>query len=370
MKEIALVDHRRALGVVIALMIALAASNAISGSGGGGYARGRDAGGSAILQDLQHFREMGSVLYVAAHPDDENTQLITYLARGRDYRTAYLSLTRGDGGQNVLGPEFGEKLGVIRTQELLAARRFDGGRQFFTRAIDFGFSKTPERRLRIWDREQVLADVVRVIRTFRPDVIITRFSPDGGRHAWPSHGVGHPGARGVQARRRSQGVSRAARASLTAWQPKRILHQRPAARRVRSMLDIGGNDPVTGESFGKHCRAQPRHAQDQGFGNFAGGAGRGGDRRPESFTLLGGDPATKDIMDGVDTTWARVPGGAEIGTLSRRGDAQPSIRQIPSASVPALLATCAPALAALPERSARRRRSARSSIGSFQPVSA
>ena len=133
----------------------------------------------AILQELRAFREMGSVLYVAAHPDDENTQLITYLARGRNYRTAYLSLTRGDGGQNVLGPEFGEELGVIRTQELLAARRLDGGRQFFTRAIDFGFSKDDRETLQIWDRQQVLADIVRVIRTFRPDVVITRFSTQG-----------------------------------------------------------------------------------------------------------------------------------------------------------------------------------------------
>ena len=109
----------------------------------------------AALLELRGFREMGSVLYIAAHPDDENTQLITYLARGRGYRTAYLSLTRGDGGQNVIGPEFFEELGVIRTQELLAARRLDGGRQFFTRAIDFGFSKSPARRSRIWDRQQV-----------------------------------------------------------------------------------------------------------------------------------------------------------------------------------------------------------------------
>src|SRR5438046_7027479 len=109
---------------------------------------------------------MGSVLYVAAHPDDENTQLITYLALGRHYRTAYLSGTRGDGGQNVLGPEFGEELGVIRTQELLAARRLDGGRQFFTRAIDFGYSKNPRETLSIWDRQQVLGDIVRIMREF------------------------------------------------------------------------------------------------------------------------------------------------------------------------------------------------------------
>src|SRR6516225_6426454 len=132
---------------------------------------------SAILQELRSFRELGTVLYVAAHPDDENTQLITYFARGRGYRTAYLSVTRGDGGQNAIGPEFGDELGVIRTQELLAARRLDGGRQFFTRAIDFGFSKDARETLRIWDRQQVVSDIVRIIRTFRPDVIITRFSP-------------------------------------------------------------------------------------------------------------------------------------------------------------------------------------------------
>src|ERR1035437_3846597 len=116
---------------------------------------------SVILQELRSFREMGSVLYIAAHPDDENTRLIAYLSRGRGYRTGYLSLTRGDGGQNLIGPELGEELGVVRTQELLAARRIDGGQQFFTRAIDFGFSKDYRETFRIWDRQQVLADVVR-----------------------------------------------------------------------------------------------------------------------------------------------------------------------------------------------------------------
>src|SRR5436305_503057 len=110
--------------------------------------------GLAIAQDLKRFREMGSVLYVAAHPDDENTQLITYLARGRGCRTAYLSVTRGDGGQNVLGGEFGAELGVIRTQELLAARRLDGGQQFFTRALDFGYSKDYRETLKIWDKDE------------------------------------------------------------------------------------------------------------------------------------------------------------------------------------------------------------------------
>src|SRR5580698_2192161 len=141
-------------------------------------ARGAQPTPAAVLQELRSFRQMGSVLYVAANPDDENTQLIAYLARGRSYRTAYLSLTRGDGGQNVLGPEFGDALGAIRTQEHLAARRVDGGRQFFTRARDFGYSKDYRQALAKWDHEQVLSDIVRVIRTFRPDVVITRFPPE------------------------------------------------------------------------------------------------------------------------------------------------------------------------------------------------
>ena len=166
---------------------------------------------------------MGSVLYVAAHPDDENNQLIAYLARGRDYRTAYLSLTRGDGGQNVLGPEFGDELGVIRTEELLAARRVDGGRQYFSRAVDFGFSKDYRETLRIWDRQQVLSDIVRVIREFRPDVVITRFSPvPGGTH-------GHHTASTILALEafKLAGDPKAfpeqLREGLTPWQPKRIL---------------------------------------------------------------------------------------------------------------------------------------------------
>src|SRR2546430_5429873 len=125
--------------------------------------------GAEVLQQLRSFANRGRVLYVAAHPDDENTQAIAYLARGRGSRTAYLSLTRGDGGQNLLGPEFGEVLGVARTQELLAARRLDGGQQFFSRAVDFGFSKDYRETLQVWDHKEVLSDIVRVIRSFRPD---------------------------------------------------------------------------------------------------------------------------------------------------------------------------------------------------------
>src|SRR6185436_5836733 len=132
-----------------------------------------------IELQLQKLNVLGSVLYIAAHPDDENTRLLTYLANEKHYRTGYLSLTRGDGGQNLIGNEQGELLGLIRTQELLAARKIDGAEQFFTRAIDFGYSKNPEETFAIWGKENILADVVYVIRKFQPDVIIARFPTTG-----------------------------------------------------------------------------------------------------------------------------------------------------------------------------------------------
>src|SRR5262245_37293373 len=128
-----------------------------------------------IYQGLRKLNVLGSVLYLAAHPDDENTRLITYFSKDRLFRTGYLSMTRGDGGQNLIGNEQGVELGLIRTQELLAARRVDGGEQFFARAFDFGYSKNPQETFAKWDKEKILSDVVWVIRKFQPDVIITRF---------------------------------------------------------------------------------------------------------------------------------------------------------------------------------------------------
>lgn len=293
-----------------------------------------------ILQDLQKFREMGSVLYVAAHPDDENNQLIAYLARGRDYRTAYLSLTRGDGGQNVLGPQFGEELGVIRTDELLAARHIDGGRQYFSRAFDFGFSKDYLETLRIWDRNQVLSDTVRIIREFRPDVVITRFSPiPGGTH-------GHHTASTVLAMEAFKlagdptAFSDQLADGLTPWQPKRLLWNMGGFQRDGEVTNVvrindGGIDPVTGEPFTEIAGQSRSMHKTQGFGNFTGSGGGGGPRY-ESFALLEGEPATNDILDGVDTTWNRVSGGAEIGKLTGTVIAQFN-PQDPAASVPALL---------------------------------
>lgn len=319
------------------------------------------APGQVILQELRSFREFGSVLYVAAHPDDENTQLITYLARGRDYRTAYLSLTRGDGGQNVLGPEFGDLLGVIRTQELLAARRVDGGRQFFSRARDFGYSKDYRDTLTKWDHQQVLSDIVRVIRVFRPDIIITRFPPQ------PSNTHGHHTASADLA---VEAFSLAGDpkafpeqlGALTPWRPLRILWNgygpslgggQPAPGALQ--IGIDGTDPVTGASFAVIAARSRSMHRTQGFANFSVASGGSGPRI-ESFQVLGGAPAEKDIMDGVDTTWGRVRGGEEVGRLAGEIIGKFDAAD-PAASVPAVLALRArlSALAADPVVDEKRR---------------
>jgi LmbE family N-acetylglucosaminyl deacetylase len=296
-----------------------------------------------IRQQLRSFATTGSVLYIAAHPDDENTRVITYLARGRGYRTAYLSLTRGDGGQNLLGPQFHEQLGVARTQELLAARRLDGGRQYFTRAKDFGYSKDYQDTLRIWDRHAVLADIVRVIRSFRPDVIVTRFSPQ------PGSTHGHHTASTVLAIEafKLAGDPRAfpeQLSELTPWQPTRIVHNvgPPGTGAAVDLgngkgvvkMDVAGTDPVLGESFASIAARSRAMHKTQGFGMGDGAAV--GRSTIESFLPLGGEPATHDLLDGVDTTWNRVAGGSAIGRLTEEAIAQFKPDD-PAASVPALL---------------------------------
>ena len=262
-----------------------------------------------MLEELQRFRETGRVLYMAAHPD-ENTRLIAYLANGRHYATGYLALTRGDGGQNLIGPELRDLLGVIRTQELLAARRIDGGRQFFSRANDFGFSKSYEETLKVWDREEVLADAVRVIRTFRPQVIVTRFSPiPGGTH-------GHHTASAVIALEafKIAGDPDAMReqvGDLPPWQPTRVVWN--AGRFFGHVegtlleLDAGGYDPLRGESFGEIAARSRSQHRSQGFGSV-------GTRGPakEVFKLLAGEDMTTDFMDGVARGWAQFEGGQVI----------------------------------------------------------
>lgn len=305
----------------------------------------------ALLQELRSFNTVATLLHIAAHPDDENTALITYFAKGRGYRTAYLSLTRGDGGQNELGPEFDEKLGLARTHELLVARKLDGGRQFFTRAIDFGYSKSHDETLTFWDRKEVLGDVVRIIRKFRPDVIVTRFPIPPG-----SGGHGHHTASGILAVEafKLAGDPKAypeqLAQGLTVWQPKRVLWNGFGGNRGGGLtgptvaVDIGGNDPVSGTPFGViAARSRGMHIS-QGFAGFAARGSSGPNE--QTFMLLAGEPAAKDLMDGIDTSWTRYPGGAEIGRLAAAAIAGFKA-EAPAASIPALLAIRTQ-LAALP----------------------
>lgn len=304
----------------------------------------------AILHALESFRQMGGVLYIAAHPDDENTELLTYLARGRKYRTAYLSLTRGDGGQNVLSPDLGEKLGVARTQELLAARRLDGAQQFFSRAIDFGFSKSYEETLNNWNKQEVLSDVVRIIRKFRPDVVVARFSPSpGGTH-------GHHTAStvlAVEAFKLAGDPKAFPEQKLPAWQPQRLLwnisrYQADKAAGIDSFkIDVGGKDSVSNERFVEIAERSRAMHKTQGFDTFHFPGGKE-DPRQESFHLLDGAPAKTDIMDGVDTSWKRVKGGEEIQKDVDDLIAHFNKNDLP-ANVPALL-KLKKELAALPER--------------------
>jgi LmbE family N-acetylglucosaminyl deacetylase len=271
---------------------------------------------SEILLGLKKLNVLGSALYVAAHPDDENTRLIAYLANGRLVETGYLSCTRGDGGQNLIGPELREGLGVIRTQELLAARRIDGGRQFFTRANDFGFSKTPEETFTIWDKEQVLADMVWVIRQRRPDVMITRFPPDG------RAGHGHHTASAMLAIEAFSAAADPKRFPeqlqyVQPWQAKRLLWNTGSffVKAGEDMsgylkLDAGGYNPLLGQSYGEIAARSRSQHRSQGFGSSA---QRG--EALEYFQPLKGDKATTDLFEGVDMTWNRVPGGAAIGKM-------------------------------------------------------
>ncbi|AII50990.1 PIG-L family deacetylase [Hymenobacter sp. APR13] len=271
---------------------------------------------SEILLGLKKLNVLGSALYVAAHPDDENTRLIAYLANGRLVETGYLSCTRGDGGQNLIGPELREGLGVIRTQELLAARRIDGGRQFFTRANDFGFSKTPEETFTIWDKEQVLADMVWVIRQRRPDVMITRFPPDA------RAGHGHHTASAMLAIEAFSAAADPKRFPeqlqyVQPWQAKRLLWNTGSffVKAGEDMsqylkLDAGGYNPLLGQSYGEIAARSRSQHRSQGFGSSA---QRG--EALEYFQPLKGDKATTDLFEGVDLTWNRVPGGAAIGKM-------------------------------------------------------
>ena len=277
-----------------------------------------------IYHQLEKLNFLGSVLYVAAHPDDENTRLISYLSNEKNARTGYLSLTRGDGGQNLIGPELRELLGVIRTQELIEARKIDGGEQFFSRANDFGYSKTPDETLEIWNKEQVLSDVIWTIRNFKPDVIINRFD-----HRSPGTTHGHHTSSamlGLEAFDKSNDATVFSNQLqyATTWQPKRIFFNtswwfygskekfEKADKSNLSKLQIG----VFYEQFGKSNQeiaalSRSRH-QSQGFGS----TGTRGEE-DEYLEFLKGEPLQDktNIFEGIDTTWNRVKNGKEIGEI-------------------------------------------------------
>ena len=268
-----------------------------------------------IKQGLESLNVTGSVLYIAAHPDDENTRLLGYLAKEKKVRTGYLSLTRGDGGQNLIGNEQSELLGLIRTQELLAARRTDGAEQFFTRANDFGFSKNPEESFKIWDKAKILSDVVWVIRKFQPDVIITRFPEDA------RAGHGHHSGSAILARE----------AFIAAADPKQFPEQlklvKPwKAKRIvwntfnfggtnttsddQLKIDVGLYNPLMGKSYGEIAAESRSNHRSQGFGS-ARQRGSG----LEFFTPVAGEKATADLFEGIDFSLGRNKGYDEIQKL-------------------------------------------------------
>ncbi len=291
---------------------------------------------ASIEQNFKKLDVLGSVLYVAAHPDDENTRLLAYLAQEKHYRTGYLSMTRGDGGQNLIGNEQGELLGLIRTQELLAARRVDGAEQFFTRANDFGFSKGPGETLKIWDKEKALSDVVWVIRKFRPDVIICRFPTTG------EGGHGHHTSSAILAQEAFAAAADPKRFPeqlkyVQTWQAKRLLWNTFSFGTVNTTapdqfkINVGVYNPVLGKGYGEMAAESRSNHKTQGFGS----ARQRGDAYEYFKTILGDAPQT-DLMDGVNTTWARVKGSEEIGVEAQKIRRDFEVDH-PEKSVPALV---------------------------------
>jgi LmbE family N-acetylglucosaminyl deacetylase len=347
--------RRAAVPSIFPILLVLVSTVAIDRSAAAAAGPPPQPNAAQIALGLRKLGVVGSVLYVAAHPDDENTALLTYLANGARVRTGYLSITRGDGGQNLIGSEQGPALGLIRTQELLAARRIDGAEQFFTRARDFGYSKSPDETLRIWGKDAVLADVVAVIRQFRPDVIVTRFSPQ------PSDTHGHHTASAMLAVEAFRAAAdpkfapdQIAR-GLAPWQARRIFWNRsswaikPGDNLAGDIkLDIDEYNPLLGASYGEIAADSRSMHKSQGFGVAR-------SRAPivEYFRVLADAdpkalPATRtSILDAFDPSWRRFPGGARIDDLVAKAIASFDPAH-PAASIAALVAIDA-ALDAVPD---------------------
>jgi LmbE family N-acetylglucosaminyl deacetylase len=280
----------------------------------------------SVKQSMDRLRVTGSVLMIAAHPDDENTALISYLVRGRKVRTAYLSLTRGEGGQNVIGPETGAQLGVIRTQELLQSRRVDGGQQFFSRAIDFGFSKNPQEAMAKWGHDAVLGDVVWIIRKFRPDVVVLQFT------GTPQDGHGQHQASSILGREAFAVAGDPSKFPeqlkfVRPWQAKRLMMNRRAftpemQRKIDALpgkleVNLGQYDPLIGYSYGELAGISRSFNSSQSDGTPR---TRGADKT--TLVTVKGSPARTDLFDGIDISWNRYPGGEAVGKLLDQASAQ------------------------------------------------
>lgn len=307
---------------------------------------------SAELQiALKKLLSLGSVLYIAPHPDDENTAALAYLANEKLLRTGYLSLTRGGGGQNLIGSEKGELLSVIRTHELLEARKIDGAEQFFTRAVDFGYSKTSDESIAIWGRENILEDTVFIIRSFQPDILLTRFPPGNDRS-----GHGHHTASAVLAVEAFLAAGDPLRFPeqlkyVSTWKPRRIFWNswRPYFRDVKPeeiekllTIDVGTYNRLLGKSYYEIAALSRSMHKSQGFGSVP----RRGERL-DYFELLAGEPAKKDLFEGIDTTWKRVAGSEKVRELLETANRLFQPRQ-PHKILPQLIKALAE-LQALPE---------------------
>lgn len=289
-------------------------------------------------EDLKKLKVLGSVLHVAAHPDDESTHMLTWFAQQQHWETNYFACTRGDGGQNLIGDEQGVPLGLIRTQELLAARRIDGANQYFSRAFDFGFSKSTDEALGFWDKNLILSDLVWVIRKTRPDIIFTRFPPDA------RAGHGHHSASSALAIEAYKAAAdpnmfpEQLKQGVNVWQAKRLLWNTfrfPGSSGNSTIsdsqfkVDIGDFLPFLGQSTGElaaHSRSQHK---SQGFG-FAVDRGRS----TEYFATLGGDAPKEFLWDGVDATWNRVNPSIDVLINPIVTSYNP---EKPYASIPALI---------------------------------
>src|SRR5258706_7030 len=298
----------------------------------------RQAGSSEIKLKIKKLNFLGSVLYVAAHPDDENTRAISYLISDQLAATAYLSMTRGDGGQNLIGPEMRDQLGLIRTQELMAARRIDGGQQFFTRANDFGFSKNSKETFEIWNKNEILSDVIRVYRQFQPDVVITRFPPD------ERAGHGHHTASAMLAieafdKSNDPSIFSDQVKDCGVWQPKRLFVNtgRWWNQTINEStpgvvtINVGTYNTLLGKSYSEIAAESRTQHKSQGFGS----PGRRGDA-PEYLEFTKGEKADKNIFEGVNTTGLRIKGAENISLLVDQAVKEFKDEE-PVASVPLLL---------------------------------